>query len=59
MPNKLQKERSKNTAMIIDERKRLLPSSKVLGDDCWQKNNFKGFKKRIKICPLSLLMIQG
>jgi hypothetical protein len=33
MPSKLQKERSKNAAMIIDERGGLLPSSKVLGDD--------------------------
>jgi len=44
--------------MMKDERKRLLTSSKVLGDDCWQEKNSKGFKKRLKICPLSLLMIQ-
>jgi hypothetical protein len=46
MPSELQKERSKNTTMMIDKRERLLPSSKVVGDDSWQKKkNFKGFKK--------------
>jgi len=42
--------------MMIDEREGL-PSSKVVGDDCWQEKNFKGFKKRIKLCALYLLMI--
>jgi len=37
----------------------LLPSSKVVGYDCWQEKNSKGFKKRLKLCPLSLLMIRG
>jgi hypothetical protein len=46
MPSKLQKERSKNTVMMIDERKGMVPSSKVLGDDCWQEKNSKSFKKR-------------
>jgi hypothetical protein len=45
MPSKFQKERSKNTVMMIDEREGLLPSSKVVGDDCWQEKNFKAFKK--------------
>jgi hypothetical protein len=59
MPNELQKERSKNTTMMIDKRERLLPSSKVVGDDSWKKKkkNFKGFKKWLQLCPLSLLMI--
>jgi hypothetical protein len=34
MPIKLQKERSKNAAMMIDEREGLLPLSKVVGNDC-------------------------
>jgi len=59
MHNKLQKERSKNTVMMIDEREGLLPSSKVVDNDYWQEKNFKGFKKRLKLCPLSLLMIRG
>jgi hypothetical protein len=33
MPIKLQKDRSKNTAMIIDKREGMLPSSKVVGND--------------------------
>jgi hypothetical protein len=37
MPSELQKKRSKNTTMMIDEREWLLPSSKVVGDDSWQK----------------------
>jgi len=45
--------------MMIDEREGLLPSSKVVGDDCWQEKNSKGFKKRLKLYPLSLLMIRG
>jgi hypothetical protein len=59
MPIKLYKKRSKNAAMMIDEREGLLPSSKVVGDDCWQEKNSKGFKKRLKLYPLSLLMIRG
>jgi len=59
MPSKLQKERSKNATMMIDKREGLLPSSKVVGNDRWQEKNSKGFKKRLKLCPLSLLMIQG
>jgi hypothetical protein len=35
MPTKLQKKRSKNAAMMIDEREGLLSSFKVVGDDCW------------------------
>jgi hypothetical protein len=57
MPSKLQKERSKNAAMMIDEREGLLSLSKVVDDDYWQEKNSKGFKKRLKLCPLSLLMI--
>jgi hypothetical protein len=34
MPSKLKKERSKNVAMMIDKREGLLPSSKVVGDNC-------------------------
>jgi len=45
--------------MMIEEREGLLPSSKVVGDDCWQEKNFKGFKRRLKLCFLSLLMIRG
>jgi hypothetical protein len=57
MPSKLQKERSKNAAMMIDEREGLLSLSKVVDDDYWQEKNSKGYKKRLKLCPLSLLMI--
>jgi hypothetical protein len=57
MPSKLQKERSKNAAIMIDEREGLLSLSKVVDDDYWQEKNSKGFKKRLKLCPLSLLMI--
>jgi hypothetical protein len=46
MPGKLQKERRKYTAMMIYEIERLLLSSKVVGDDCWQEKNSKGFKMR-------------
>jgi hypothetical protein len=56
--SKLQNERSKNATMMIDEKKGQ-PSSKVLGDDCWQENISKGFKKRQKLCPISSLMVRG
>jgi hypothetical protein len=59
MPSKFQKERSKNVVMMVDRRKGLLPSSKALGNDCWQEKNSKDFKKRLKIYPFSLLMIRG
>jgi hypothetical protein len=49
---------SKNTAMMINEKEGLLPSSKVVGDNCWLKKNSKGLKKRLNFFPLSLLMIQ-
>jgi hypothetical protein len=39
MPSKLQKERKKNAAMMMYEMERLLFSSKVVGDDCWQEKN--------------------
>jgi len=45
--------------MMIDESEGLLPSSKVVGNDYWQEKNFKGFKNRLKLFLLSLLMIQG
>jgi hypothetical protein len=32
----------------------VLPSSKVVGDYCWQEKNFKGFKKKLKLYPLTL-----
>jgi hypothetical protein len=57
MPSKLQKERRKNAAMMIYEIERLLLSSKVVGDDCWQEKNSKGFKKRLRNCPFNLLLI--
>ena len=47
----------KNAAMIIYEIERLLLSSKVVGDDCWQEKNSKGFKKRLRNCPFNLLVI--
>jgi hypothetical protein len=59
MPSKLQKERRKNVAMMIYEIERLLLSSKVVGDDCWQEKNSKGFKKRLRNCPFNLLVIRG
>jgi hypothetical protein len=40
---------------MIDERERLLPSSKVVGDDCWQKKNFKDLKK--KATTLSIIPV--
>jgi hypothetical protein len=49
---------SKNTAMMINEKEGLLPSSKVVGDNCWLEKNSKGLKKRLNFFPLSLLMIQ-
>jgi hypothetical protein len=39
--------------------RRLLLSSKVVGDDCWQEKNSKGFKKRLRKCPFNLLVIRG
>jgi hypothetical protein len=54
MPSKLQKERRKYAAMMIYEIERLLLSSKVVGDDCWQEKNSKGFKKRLRNCPFNL-----
>jgi hypothetical protein len=59
MPSKLQKERRKNIAMMIYEIERLLLSSKVVGDDCGQEKNSKGFKKMLKNCPFNLLVIRG
>ena len=38
----------KNAAMIIYEIERLLLSSKVVGDDCWQEKNSKDFQKEAK-----------
>jgi len=39
-----------------DDRRRegVLPSSKVVGDYCWQEKNFKGFKRKLKLYPLTL-----
>jgi len=31
---------------------------KVVGDDCWQEKNSKGFKKRLRNCPFNLLVIR-
>jgi len=45
--------------MMIDEREGVPPLSKVVGNDCWQEKNSKGFKKRLKLYLLSLLMIRG
>jgi hypothetical protein len=59
MPSKLQKNRRKYTAMMIYEIEWLLLSSKVVGDDCWQEKNSKGFKKRLRNFPFNLLVIQG
>jgi hypothetical protein len=59
MPSKLQKERRKYAAMMIYEIERLQLSSKVIGDDCWQEKNSKGFKKRLRNCPFNLLVIRG
>jgi hypothetical protein len=50
MPNKLQKERSKTTAMMIDEREKLLPLFKVVG---------KKRTSKAKLSLISLLMIRG
>ena len=55
----LQKERRKYAAMMIYEIERLLLSSKVVGHDCWQESNSKGFKKRLRNCPFNLLVIRG
>jgi hypothetical protein len=59
MPSKFQKERRKYYAMMIYEIERPLLSSKVVGDDCWQEKNSKGFKKRLRNCPFNLLVIRG
>jgi len=59
MPSKLEKERRKYAAIMIYEIERLLHSSKVVGDDCWQEKNSKGFKKRLGNCPFNLLVIRG
>jgi len=60
MPSKLKKKKEQK-CRNDDRRERegLLPSSKVVGDDCWREKNSKGFKKRLEICLLSLLMIRG
>jgi hypothetical protein len=55
MPSELQKKRRKNTAMMIYEMERLLLSSKVVGDDCWQEKNSKGFKKKAKELSIQLV----
>ena len=55
MPSELQKKRRKNTAMMIYEMERLLLSSKVVGDGCWQEKNSKGFKKRLKELSIQLV----
>jgi hypothetical protein len=57
MHNKLQKERRKYAVMMIYEIERLLLSSKVVGHDCWQEKNYKGFKKRLRNFPFNLLVI--
>jgi hypothetical protein len=59
MCSKLQKERRKNGAMMKYEIERLLLSSKVVGDDCWQEKNSKGFKMRLRNYPFNLLVIRG
>jgi hypothetical protein len=53
----LQKERRKYAAMMIYEIERLLLSSKVVGDDCWQEKISKGFKTRLRNCAFNLLVI--
>jgi chloramphenicol O-acetyltransferase len=40
-----QQERRKFAAMMIYEMKRLLLSSKVVGDDCWQERTPKASKR--------------
>jgi hypothetical protein len=59
MPSKLQKERRTYAAMMIYEIERLLLSSKVVGGDCWKKRTPKASKKRLRNCPINLLVIQG
>jgi hypothetical protein len=54
----LEKEEKKR-AMMIYEIERLLLSSKVVADDCWQEKNSKGFKRRLRNCPFNLLVIRG
>jgi hypothetical protein len=38
----------KKAAMMIYKIEQLQLSSKVVGDDCWQEKNSKGFKKRLR-----------
>jgi len=45
--------------MMIYEIEQLLLSSKVIGDDCWQEKNSKGFKKRLRNFPFNVLVIRG
>jgi hypothetical protein len=59
MRSKLQKERRKNDAMMKYEIEQPLLSSKVVGDDCWQEKNSKGFKMRLRNFPFNLMMIRG
>ena len=40
------------------EIERMLLSSKVVGEDCWQEKHSKGFKMRLRNCPFNLLVIQ-
>jgi len=44
---------------MIYKIERVLLSSKVVGDDCWQEKNSKGFKTRLRNCPFNLLVIRG
>jgi hypothetical protein len=43
---------------MIYKIERLQLSSKVVGDDCWQEKNSKGFKRRLRNCPFNLLVIR-
>jgi hypothetical protein len=53
------KKEEKKRAMMIYEIERLLLSSKVVADDCWQEKNSKGFKRRLRNCPFNLFVIRG
>ena len=44
--------------MMKYEIERMLLSSKVVGEDCWQEKHSKGFKMRLRNCPFNLLVIQ-
>jgi len=44
--------------VMIYKIERLQLSSKVVGDDCWQEKNSKGFKRRLRNCPFNLLVIR-